>query len=146
VKKGQELSVYYGNSREMVKIRKQQGYTISHDPNTITKPKEVGTPAQRVGNWRHWMGVVLLMKKHKTEDIIQDNKMIHITETAYNKQPGNGVLVTFLPPVKKGVIYQIINMKFGVFLRSPTVYHFTEAWPLGQRVKPSMTTSLSNPV
>jgi hypothetical protein len=135
VKKGQELSVYYGNSREMVKIRKQQGYTISHDPNTTTKPKEVGTPDQRVGNWRHWMGIVLLMKKHKTEDIIQDNKMIHITETAYNKQPGNGVLVTFLPPVKKGVIYQIINMKFGVFLRSPTVYHFTEAWPLGGKSK-----------
>jgi hypothetical protein len=134
VKKGQELTVYYGNSRDMVKIRKQQGYTISHDPNTILKPKEVGTSAQRVENWRHWMGLILLKKKDKTEDITE-GIMIHITETANNKQPGNGVVVTFRPPVKKGVIYQIINMKIGVLLRTPTVYHFTEAWTLGGKSK-----------
>jgi len=66
VKQGQELTVFYGNSREMEKIRREQGYSISHDPNTITKPPEVGTPAQRVSNWKFWMGTILLLEKDKT--------------------------------------------------------------------------------
>ena len=52
VKKGQELTVYYGDSRDMNKIREDQGYSISHDPDTVIKPDEVGTPAQRVQNFK----------------------------------------------------------------------------------------------
>ena len=62
VKKGQELTVYYGDSRDMTKIRKDQGYSISHDPDTVIKPDEVGTPAQRVQNFKFWMGIISNME------------------------------------------------------------------------------------
>ena len=50
---------------EMEKIRREQGYDISHDANTVVKPPEVGTPAQRVSNWKYWMGTILLMENEK---------------------------------------------------------------------------------
>ena len=61
VKKGQELTVYYGSGREMRKIRKEQGYEITYE-KTKDWPLESGTPAQRVANRTHWMGVIVLKK------------------------------------------------------------------------------------
>jgi len=72
VKKGQELTIFYGNSREMLKIRKDRGYSISHDSDTMTMPKEAGTPAQRVKNWQHWMGLIQHREKDKSDDITKD--------------------------------------------------------------------------
>jgi len=72
VKKGQELTIFYGNSREMLKIRKERGYSISHDSDTMTMPKEAGTPAQRVNNWQNWMGLIQHRENNKSDDITKD--------------------------------------------------------------------------
>lgn len=75
VKKGQELTVFYGDGREMKKIRKEQGYAISY---TKTKdwPKESGTPAQRVVNFKFFMGLIVQRKLEKEIEIKSKSKYV----------------------------------------------------------------------
>jgi hypothetical protein len=77
VKKGQELTVFYGDGREMQKIRREQGYSISYE-KTADWPKESGTPAQRVANFQFWMGFIVQrkMKKNITKDIIESKVLV----------------------------------------------------------------------
>ena len=102
VKKGQELTVYYGSGREMRKIRKEQGYEITYE-KTKDWPLESGTPAQRVANRTHWMGVIVLKKmenkiletKKDIPDYISDCKDFTITNNLMSRPTRVGSRNTF---------------------------------------------------